>query len=313
VNTNDGNQELPSLSNPVVATNEAIATIDAMQMESRKILASFLDSVAKVHTQHLNEFFAQIKLPEIRFLDDDTLKLLTQPVLPTFDSSFFEELEQLRIQGVTRFVKSSELTNWQQDRLLERYHLLYSRQKTVLSDSMVRGRRARGATRFTRKRRRVSDVVHPYWDTTDGETVERRLSCIETLALTKLPLATAFFGAYDALEGISNETIRNALVEAGVSKDYYIDVKTGKLKQAHAAVWFHSLSDPNFGESTANRLGEFHIKLNELHKSNVVVDDSTLAEYLQQMEMFITDIFSYWCLWDQMESFYAKLKKKEGF
>jgi hypothetical protein len=43
------------------------------------------------------------------------------------------------------------------------------------------------------------------------------------------------------------------------------------------------------------------------------VDDSTLAEYLQQMEMFITDIFSYWCLWDQMESFYAKLKKKEGF
>ena len=244
-----------------------------------------------------------------------------------FSDKQLKIFDQHRIKNVTRFIKSSELSPQSQDAFMHRYHVLSEAYR--IANKADKKSDNRTTTRKRRLQKHRTQQVHSiaYWDTSDSVILRRRLDCVYVLAISEINVATAFFAAYDTFarknidyrrhtlvsartvveqlvratgKGIDTAEMEKKLVESVVAKRKYTHKKTKKTVREKAIPLYHCYSDPQFGQATADELGEFVRQLNKLHDDNIDLNDDEIATLLQRMEIFICDMFAYWYTLRQM-------------
>ncbi len=245
-----------------------------------------------------------------------------------FSDELAKTLEHHRITSVKRFVQSSALSPLSQDAFMHRYHVLSEAYRVADKADKQSDNRNIARKRRAQKHRTQHASSIAYWDASDSVILRRRLDCVYLLAITGCDVATPFFATYDAFarkkidyrrhtlvsartvveqlvrasgNGINTEELEKKLVELGVSKRKYTHKKTKKIIREKAIPLYYCYSNPQFGQTTVNKLGEFSQQLTYLHDAQVNLNDDQLADLIQRMETFICDIFAFWYTFGHIE------------
>ena len=294
------------------ALGKAFASLNATILQS---IAPLMD-INTGFTTALQDSLSSITAPYI-FPNANGISVAITPQLEKFAT----QIDLVFIEKVQRFVDASDVSPSQKKQIIKHFHTL---RNALQANNRVSGELPKSSlpqSRRVGRSRMCTNRKSSYWASKDTIVLTRRVDCLQILALAELPVATAFFGAYDVFgrkkidyrrhtlasvrtvvdelntatcRGINADEIVKSLEFFGVPKKWYTNTQTNKVIEAKAAPLFHIYSDPQFGEKTAKKLDAFRSELNELHKSQIKITDEELATLLQKMEEFICDLFAFW-------------------
>jgi hypothetical protein len=294
------------------ALGKAFASLNATILQN---IAPLMD-VSTGFTTALQDSLSSITAPYI-FPNANGISVAITPQLEKFAA----QIDYIFVEKVQRFVDVSDVSPSQKKQIIKHFHTLRNahRAKNRVSGQLPKSSLPR--LRRDGRSRMCMNRESSYWASKDTIVLTRRVDCLQILALAELPVATAFFGAYDAFgrrkidyrrhtlasvrtvidelikatgQGISTEVLQKLLVKEQVKEKWYHHKKTKKIILNRAVALFHIYSDPQLGEKTAKKLNAFRSELNELHKPQIKITDEELATLLQKMEEFICDLFACW-------------------
>jgi hypothetical protein len=301
------------------ALGKAFASLNATILQS---IAQLMD-ISTGFTTALQDSLSSITAPYI-FPNANGISVAITPQLEKFAT----QIDLVFIEKVQRFVDASDVSSSQKKQIIKHFHTI---RNALRANNRVSGELPKlSLPRLRRvgRSRMCTNRKSSYWVSNNVVVMNRRLDCLHILALAELPVASAYFGSYDAFgrrkidyrrhtltsvrtvidelikatgQGISTEVLQKLLVKEQVKEKWYRHKKTKKIILNRAVALFHIYSDPQLGEKTAKKLNAFRSELNELHKPQIKITDEELATLLQKMEEFICDLFACWYSLGQVE------------